>query len=81
MRLLFIIILFAVSYLVVKSFLKKLEKNKQIGSDSNNNTGSDNKNNKMLKCEECGLHIPQQEAIRQGNHVFCSLEHARQRLE
>lgn len=84
MRLLFIIILFAVSYFVVKSFLNKLEKNKKIGkggahSDSSSNNSNDNA--QMLKCEECGLHVPSNEAIRQGNHVFCSLEHARQRLE
>ncbi len=73
-RLLFIIILFVVSYLVIKSFLTKLENSKKIGKQRTANT-------KMLKCEECGLHIPEHEAIRQGDHVFCSLEHARQRLE
>lgn len=74
-RLLFIIILFVVSYLVIKSFLSKLEKNKKIGQQQRTDK------TKMLKCEECGLHIPEHEAIRQGDHVFCSLEHARQRLE
>lgn len=73
-RLLFIIILFVVSFLVVRSIRNKLEKKQQI---NNNKT----KNTRMLKCDECGLHIPEHEAIKQGNHVFCSLEHARQRLE
>ena len=84
MRLLYIIILLAVSYLVVKSFLNKLEQNKKIGKgDTHPDSSSNNNNDKaqMLKCEECGLHVPADEAIRQGNHIFCSLEHARQRLE
>lgn len=72
-RLLFIIILFVVSFLVVRSIRNKLDK-KQLNNKKTKNT-------RMLKCDECGLHIPEQEAIRQGNHTFCSLEHARQRLE
>ncbi|MEE9352111.1 MAG: PP0621 family protein [Thiotrichaceae bacterium] len=80
-RLLFILILFVVSFLVVRSIRNKLDKNKHL--DHKDRNSSDTKNNKtqMLKCEECGLHIPDNEAIKQGNHVFCSLEHARQRLE
>ncbi len=81
-RLLFILILFVVSYLVVKSIRNKLDKNKRINKNDSTN-GSNAKNNKtqMLKCDECGLHIPEHEAIKQGNLAFCSLEHARQRLE
>ncbi len=82
-RLLFILILFVVSFLVVRSIRNKLDKNKHIGSDDANRGDQTNNNNKtiMLKCDECGLHVPEHEAIKQGNHVFCSLEHARQRLE
>ena len=77
-RLLFILILFVVSYLIVRSIRSKLDKNKHIDKNS---SSSDNKKTQMLKCDECGLHIPEHEAIKQGNLVFCSLEHARQRLE
>ncbi len=80
MRLLFIIILFVVSYFVIKSITNKLDKNKPIGHRRAEKPGKPVQT-KMLKCDECGLHIPEHEAIRQGNHVFCSLEHARQRLE
>ncbi len=83
-RLLFILILFVVSFLVVRSIRNRLDKNKHLDhKDPGGSNSSDTKNNKtqMLKCEECGLHIPDHEAIKQGNHVFCSLEHARQRLE
>ncbi len=77
-RLLFILILFVVSYLVVKSIRNKLDKIKRIDKKD---TNTKNKKTQMLKCDECGLHIPEHEAIKQGNLVFCSLEHARQRLE
>ncbi len=83
-RLLFILILFVVSFLVVRSIRNKLDKNKRINDDkAQNNAQNKAQNNKtkMLKCDECGLHIPEHEAIKQGNHAFCSLEHARQRLE
>ena len=29
----------------------------------------------VVKCEECGLHIPEKEAIRDDNLFFCSHEH------
>ncbi len=79
-RLLFILILFVVSFLVIKSIRNKLDKNKHIDQNDHDSASKDTKA-QMLKCDECGLHIPEHEAVKQGNHVFCSLEHARQRLE
>ena len=35
------------------------------------------KNKKMVPCEKCGLHIPENEAIKIGDSTFCSLEHAK----
>ena len=35
------------------------------------------KNQKMVPCEECGLHIPEYEAIKIGDSTFCSLKHAK----
>jgi uncharacterized protein len=29
----------------------------------------------MVRCEQCGLHIPAAEAVRDGNHTFCSPGH------
>lgn len=56
-----------------------MEQNKRIGKNIDHSDNNDK--TPMLKCEECGLHVPKHEAIRQGDHVFCSLEHARQRLD
>lgn len=30
---------------------------------------------KMVKCKQCGLHILEQEAIRQADNYYCSHEH------
>lgn len=31
---------------------------------------------RALKCELCGLHIPEHEAVRRDNHIYCCQEHA-----
>ncbi|WP_456412558.1 PP0621 family protein [Thiolapillus sp.] len=31
----------------------------------------------MLSCSHCGLHVPEDEAVRHNNKVYCSKEHAR----
>ena len=30
---------------------------------------------KMIQCAECGIYIPEQEAVRDGEHAFCSAAH------
>ncbi len=29
----------------------------------------------MVRCRQCGLHVPEQEALRRGEDWFCSSEH------
>lgn len=77
-RIFFYLVLLAVSFYVVKLIrtrletpLKKLKKGTIVKKQEAN---------KMLKCLHCGLHIPEKEAIKQGDKVFCSLEHARREL-
>ena len=36
---------------------------------------------KMIRCEQCGVHIPEQEAFSARGHFFCSLEHQNAWLE
>jgi uncharacterized protein len=33
---------------------------------------------KMAQCAHCGMYIPEQEAIRYGDHYYCSREHLEQ---
>ncbi len=78
-RIFIYLVLLAVSFYVVKLIktrldepLKKLKKDASVDD-------SDDTNN-MVRCLHCGLHIPEKEAIKQGDKVFCSLEHARREL-
>jgi uncharacterized protein len=41
-------------------------------------TDSSQRNVKMLPCAHCGLHIPADEALRDGGQVYCSREHLEQ---
>ena len=73
-RLFLILVLLAVSFYVVKSIRTKLdEKPKKLKKESSVKKSNQNK---MVKCLHCGLHIPENEAIKQGEKTFCSLEHA-----
>jgi uncharacterized protein len=29
----------------------------------------------MLRCEYCGLHVPESEAVRADGHMYCCKEH------
>ena len=29
----------------------------------------------MVRCHHCGIHIPANEALQQGEHYYCSAEH------
>lgn len=73
-RLFFILVLLAVSFYGVKLLRAKLDKpSKWLKKDTTNNE-------KIVKCLHCGLHIPEKEAIKQGDKNFCSIEHAKQHL-
>ncbi|MGD9000299.1 MAG: PP0621 family protein [Granulosicoccaceae bacterium] len=34
-----------------------------------------NKVENMVSCVQCGLHLPEKDAIRDGDHFFCSEQH------
>ena len=74
-RLILLLVLLAVSFYGVKLLMAKwgrrldshhsVDKNKQINSN-------------MVRCACCDLFVPEKEAIKQGDKVFCSLKHANQ---
>ena len=81
-RLFLILVLLAVSFYVVKYLRTMLdETQKRIDKNSQNSNNNEKSNKKlMVKRQACGLHIPEKEAIKQGDNIFCSLEHAKQGL-
>ena len=82
-RIFLALVLLAVSLYIVKYLRTKRDKpTKSLKDDQNTDSDDADKltTNKMVKCQHCGLHIPDNEAIKQGNKVFCSLEHAQEEL-
>ena len=78
-RLLMVLVLLAVSLYVVKLIKIKLDE-PSLKLKKGRSRKENDKNSKMVKCLHCGLHIPDNEAIKHGDKVFCSLEHARQEV-
>ena len=80
-RLFFILVLLAVSLYGVKLLRAKLDepsrKSKKLDRDTSTTASN---NQKMVKCLHCGLHIPEKEAIKQGDKNFCSIDHASHHL-
>jgi len=78
-RIFLVLVLLAVSLYIVKYLRTKLDKPPEALKKDDTSNEDANKN-KMVKCLHCGLHIPENEAIKQGDKVFCSLEHAKEEL-
>jgi uncharacterized protein len=75
-RIIFILVLLVVGYLMLKSHQRKRNVKQQYKQSS----GQILKNTRVLRCQHCGLYVPEDEAISQGGKHFCSLEHAKQHL-
>ena len=79
-RLIIVFVLLAVSFYIVRLVLGNRKRGallrKPVFKKNHNK-----QNNKMVRCISCGLHVPEQEAIKQGDKIFCSLKHASQRHE
>ena len=52
---------------LVKNFLNQTSKP--------TSKSSDNKLDNMVRCDHCGLHIPEHEAFQEHDKFFCSAEH------
>jgi uncharacterized protein len=62
-RLIFLFAIAALVYLLIKSYSRKIPEKKQDVTEN------------MVKCLQCGVHLPAGECIRDGEHVFCSKAH------
>lgn len=67
MRFLLLIIAIGAGFWILKHLLSSSRKK----TPTNNNEQT----TAMVRCEHCGLHIPQHEAIRHKNKFYCSDEH------
>lgn len=65
MRILILIVIGLLLYVIIGNLIRKKKKLPRSTSDLG----------EMVRCQHCGLHILEQEAIREGGNYFCSQEH------
>lgn len=64
-RLIFIIVIIALAYLLFKIYRKQLPKQDEQP-----------KNQDMVSCAQCGVHIPKIESLLVNGKYYCSNEHS-----
>lgn len=64
MRILILLAIGLLLYLIFTNLFRQIKNEKQI-----------EKAEKMVRCEQCGLHLLEQEAIQKDKHYFCTTEH------
>lgn len=69
-RLLFLLAVAIVVYLLLKSY-RRQEPRQDRPQDSQ-------ASEEMVRCEQCGVHLPRSESFLAGGKFFCSDEHRRQ---
>ena len=65
-RLLFFLAIIIVVYLLLKSFRRQASKDDLA-----------NPPEEMVRCSQCGVHLPKSESIMAGGDYYCSDEHRR----
>ncbi|BCN93551.1 hypothetical protein THMIRHAM_13360 [Thiomicrorhabdus immobilis] len=75
--LLFVVLIFLIARFVLNRVIEIREKQRQ--QDLQNQKAQQAKTNdnpeEMVRCAECGVHLPQAEAYFDGKHTFCSEGH------
>ena len=66
-RLLFLLAIGIVVYLLLRSYRKQAPKQDESQAAE-----------EMVRCEQCGVHLPRSESFLAGGKYFCSDEHRRQ---
>ncbi len=73
LRLLFFILALFIIWQIARHLIASRNQSEKLNSKKQKTVKSD----KMVACRQCGLHIPQDEAIISQGKAFCSDEHAR----
>ena len=64
MRILILLAIGLLLYLIISSLLRKTKSAEKTIATEN-----------LVRCEQCGLHVADHEAIQQNHHYFCSTQH------
>ncbi|MFN7085909.1 MAG: PP0621 family protein [Burkholderiales bacterium] len=67
-KIIFLVAGLLLAYLIFKSWRRKADRDEPPRQTS----GED-----MVRCAECGVHLPRSESITTGGQFFCSTEHQR----
>jgi len=67
MRILLLIAIGLLLYIIISHLVRKARL-ERLSSPSN-------QSEKMVKCEHCGLHLPEKEALTHNGNHFCSQQH------
>lgn len=70
MGLIRLLIIIAIVWLLVIAVRRLLASGKRV-ADKRQERLTEN----MVRCEVCGLHVPEKEAVREGSHQYCSESH------
>lgn len=62
-RLIFLIAIVAVIYLIIRSYRKDVPRQDKPVVDD------------MVRCAQCGVHLPKRESVQSGGLYFCCAEH------
>jgi hypothetical protein len=76
-RVISLVVLLAVSFYVVRLVLSN-RKRQRFKKFKGKAVSPHKKKNNMVRCIHCSLHLLEEEAIKQGDNIFCSLKHASQ---
>lgn len=77
-RLIILFVLLAVSFYIVRLLLSNRKRQHHLSKSATKVTRTHKQKNNMVRCIHCGLYLPEEEAIKQGDKVFCSLKHGSQ---
>lgn len=71
MNLIRLIVIGLIIWLLYRAFQRMLSK-----PDTGQKSSPEEKtSHRMVKCAHCGIHIPQDEALKRDEHDYCSPEH------
>jgi uncharacterized protein len=70
MNLIRLVVIGLIIWLLYRMFQRMLNK-----PETTQNESQERPSRRMVKCAHCGIHIPQDEALEQDEHYYCSPEH------
>ncbi|MGV3591007.1 MAG: PP0621 family protein [Gammaproteobacteria bacterium] len=71
-RFIFLLLILGVAWFVVKNYLRKQALNEQQGRSRSQQSQIPGK---IVQCRQCNVHLPETEALREGDEWFCTQEH------